>query len=71
MLKKGIDPDSPEAKIFGRNLLHALTEVFGRSILETGFFHAGMSKWNHPFRVFLCSVTGLMLTDELAFTLSF
>jgi aarF domain-containing kinase len=39
MLKKGIDPDSPEAKLFGRNLLGALTEVFGRNILETGFFH--------------------------------
>ena len=36
MLKKGIDPDSPEAKLFGRKLLGALTEVFGRNILETG-----------------------------------
>lgn len=41
MIKKGIDPDSPEAKIFGRKLLTALTQVFGRTILETGFFHAG------------------------------
>ena len=41
MLKKGIDPDSPEAKLFGRNLLRALTDVFGRCILESGFFHAG------------------------------
>ena len=40
MLKKGIDPDSPESKLFGRKLLRALTYVFGRSILETGFFHA-------------------------------
>ncbi len=41
MLKKGIDPDSPEAQLFGRKLLRALTDVFGRCILETGFFHAG------------------------------
>lgn len=39
MLKNGIDPDGPEAKLFGRKLLKALTEVFGRNILETGFFH--------------------------------
>jgi aarF domain-containing kinase len=42
MLKKGIDPESPEAQLFGRKLLRALTDVFGRCILETGFFHAGM-----------------------------
>lgn len=45
MLKKGIDPNSPEAKLFGRKLLSALTNVFGRSILETGFFHADP----HPY----------------------
>lgn len=42
MLKKGIDPNSPEAALFGRKLLRALTDVFGRCILQTGFFHAGM-----------------------------
>lgn len=41
MMKKGIDPDSPESKLFGKKLLKALTFVFGRNILETGFFHAG------------------------------
>jgi aarF domain-containing kinase len=40
MLKKGINPDSPESQLFGRKLLRALTDVFGRCILETGFFHA-------------------------------
>lgn len=40
MMKKGIDPDSAEAKLFGRKLMQALTTVFGRTILETGFFHA-------------------------------
>lgn len=40
MLKKGIDPDGPEAKLFGRKLMKSLTTVFGRTILETGFFHA-------------------------------
>jgi len=40
MLKKGIKPDSPESQLFGRRLLKSLTEVFGRCILETGFFHA-------------------------------
>jgi hypothetical protein len=41
MQKRGIDPESPEAKLFARNLLSALTKTFGRNILETGFFHAG------------------------------
>jgi hypothetical protein len=26
--------------LFGRKLLRGLTDVFGRCILETGFFHA-------------------------------
>ena len=43
MAERGIDPNSPQAKLFGRQLLSALTTCFGRSILETGFFHAGMS----------------------------
>ena len=43
MRNRGIEPDSPEAQLFGRKLLKALTDVFGRCILETGFFHAGMS----------------------------
>lgn len=41
MERRGVDPDSPEAKLFGRKLLKALTYAFGRNILETGFFHAG------------------------------
>jgi len=41
MLKNGIDPDSPEAQLFGRKLLTGLTYCFGRNILEQGFFHAG------------------------------
>lgn len=40
MKKRGIEPGSPEAQLFGRRLLRALTDVFGRCILETGFFHA-------------------------------
>ena len=41
MLARGISPDSPESQLFGRRLLRSLTDVFGRCILETGFFHAG------------------------------
>ena len=41
MLKRGIDPNSPEVKIFGRRLLSSLTQMFSRTVLETGFFHAG------------------------------
>jgi aarF domain-containing kinase len=40
MIKKGVDPDGPEAKLFGMKLMKSLTTVFGRTILETGFFHA-------------------------------
>ena len=42
MQELGIDPDSPEAQLFGRKLLAALTEAFGLTILEGGFFHAGL-----------------------------
>lgn len=45
MAQRGIDPDSPESKLFARNLLRALTTVFGRNILETGFFHAEYVSW--------------------------
>ena len=53
MTKRGIHPDSPEAQLFGRKLLRGLTDVFGRCILETGFFHgesgdAGMSHFCTP-----------------------
>jgi len=41
MERRGVDPDGPEARLFARRLLRALTDAFGRSILETGFFHAG------------------------------
>lgn len=40
MLKKGIDPNGPESKLFGRKLIKSLTDVFGKCILEAGFFHA-------------------------------
>jgi len=55
MLKKGIKPDSPESQLFGRRLLKSLTEVFGRCILEKGFFHAdphpGEQLQPHYFRI--------------------
>ena len=40
MEARGIEPDSPEAQLFGRKLLGSLTAAFGRTILEGGFFHA-------------------------------
>merc|ERR1719253_2571052 len=49
MLRRGIDPESPEAQLFGRKLLRSLTDVFGRCILETGFFHADP----HPGNIFV------------------
>ena len=49
MARRGIEPDSAEAQLFGRNLLAALTEGFGRTILETGFFHADP----HPGNIFV------------------
>lgn len=59
MLKKGIDPESPEAKLFGKTLLKALTEVFGRNILETGFFHADP----HPGNIFVLEDGNIGLID--------
>jgi len=48
MLRKGIDPKSPQAHLFGRQLLSALTHSFGMTILQTGFFHADP----HPGNIF-------------------
>mmetsp|Transcript_19412 Transcript_19412/g.40956 ORF Transcript_19412/g.40956 Transcript_19412/m.40956 type:complete len:615 (-) Transcript_19412:86-1930(-) len=59
MLKKGINPDSPEAQLFGRKLLRSLTDVFGRCILETGFFHADP----HPGNIFVLDDGRIGLID--------
>jgi aarF domain-containing kinase len=59
MIKKGIDPQSPEAKLFGRTLLTTLTAVFGRNILETGFFHADP----HPGNIFVLDDGQIGLID--------
>jgi aarF domain-containing kinase len=59
MAKKGIDPNSPEAKLFGQKLLAALTNVFGRTILETGFFHADP----HPGNLFVLEDGSIGLID--------
>jgi aarF domain-containing kinase len=59
MLKKGIEPNSPESQLFGRRLLKSLTEVFGRCILETGFFHADP----HPGNIFVLEDGRIGLID--------
>lgn len=59
MLKRGIDPGSPEAQLFGRKLLRSLTDVFGRCILETGFFHADP----HPGNIFVLDDGRIGLID--------
>lgn len=59
MLKKGIKPDSPESQLFGRKLLKSLTEVFGKCILETGFFHADP----HPGNIFVLEDGRIGLID--------
>ncbi|KAL3816876.1 hypothetical protein ACHAXA_006952 [Cyclostephanos tholiformis] len=57
--RRGIKPDSPEAQLFGRKLLRGLTDVFGRCILETGFFHADP----HPGNIFVLDDGRIGLID--------
>jgi len=59
MKARGIEPDSPESLLFGRKLLSSLTHVFGRTILETGFFHADP----HPGNIFVLEDGRIGLID--------
>ena len=59
MEKRGIDPGSPEAQLFGRRLLAALTEAFGITILFGGFFHADP----HPGNIFVLDDGRIGLID--------
>mmetsp|Transcript_11964 Transcript_11964/g.43712 ORF Transcript_11964/g.43712 Transcript_11964/m.43712 type:complete len:498 (+) Transcript_11964:66-1559(+) len=47
--KRGIETSALEAKVFGRALLSALTEAFGRMIFTNGFFHGDP----HPGNIFI------------------
>ena len=59
MEERGIDPNGPEAQLFGRRLLSALTAAFGRTILEGGFFHADP----HPGNIFVLEDGAIGLID--------
>ena len=50
---------SPESILFGEKLLRSLTDVFGRCILESGFFHADP----HPGNIFVLSDGSIGLID--------
>lgn len=49
MKEKGIDPNSPESKIAGRQILDALSIAFGRMIFGCGFCHGDP----HPGNIFV------------------
>jgi len=68
MQAKGIDPQGAEAQLFGRRLLSSLTEAFGRTILEGGFFHADP----HPGNVFVMEdgTIGLIDFGQVTLTLT-
>ena len=57
--RRGIDPNGPEAQLFGRKLLRGLTDAFGLSILGDGFFHADP----HPGNIFVLDNGDIGLID--------
>eukprot|EP00793_Prasinoderma_coloniale_P001180 PRCOL_00006171-RA len=69
MAKRGIEPGSPESKLFGRKLLSSLTQAFGCMILEDGLFHADP----HPGNIFIdedgaCALLDFGQTKQLSET---
>lgn len=59
MKARGLDPQGPEAQLFGRKLLKTLTEAFGVSILLDGLFHADP----HPGNIFVMDSGEIGLID--------
>jgi hypothetical protein len=39
MAKRGVQPRSPESKIFGKRLLSALTDAYGYMMFGSGMIH--------------------------------
>ena len=59
MKARGVDPNGPEAQLFGRKLVRTLTEAFGVSILLDGYFHADP----HPGNLFVMDNGDVGLVD--------
>lgn len=59
MKARGLDPQGPEAQLFGRKLLQDLTHAFGVNILLDGVFHADP----HPGNIFIMDSGEIGLID--------
>jgi len=59
MEESGIKPGSIKSKLFGRKFVESLTEVFGRTILGTGLFHADP----HPGNIMITDNGDIGLID--------
>lgn len=59
MKRRGVNPDSPAAKVVARKLLRSLTDAYAIMMLQEGFIHGDP----HPGNIMLCTDGSVALID--------